>query len=84
MYFWTILRSYRLRDQTLTTQLRKANAKIFEEDRAALEAQQLSITAQPTVPLRNLNIDAGSLWSRRIIDRTIESESGADIALSRR
>ncbi|MEA3194845.1 MAG: hypothetical protein QOD26_3178 [Betaproteobacteria bacterium] len=84
MYFWTILRSYRLRNQTLTAQLRQANAKIFEEDRAVLEAQQLSITARPDLPLRNLNIDAGSLWSRRIIDQMIASESEADIALSRR
>jgi len=75
MYFWTILRNYRLRDSTWTTQLRKANARIFEEDRAVLEAQQQSITARPDQPLRNLNIDAGGLWSRRIIERMIESES---------
>jgi vanillate O-demethylase monooxygenase subunit len=81
MYFWTILRSYRLRNQTLTAQLRQANAKIFEEDRAVLEAQQLSISERPELPLRNLNIDAGSLWSRRIIDRMIERESSTGAAL---
>ncbi|CAN0562970.1 unnamed protein product, partial [Laminaria digitata] len=32
MYFWSLVRNYKLRDQALTTQLREANAKIFEED----------------------------------------------------
>lgn len=75
MYFWSLLRNYRLRDQTLTTQLRKANARIFEEDRAVLEAQQQAIDARPGQALRNLNIDAGSVWARRIIERMVESES---------
>src|SRR5258706_10989615 len=67
MYFWTLLRNYRLRDQALTNQLREANARIFEEDRAVVEAQQQSLaTGQP---LNNLNIDAGSVWARRIIER---------------
>lgn len=74
MYFWSLLRNYRLRDQTLTTQLCKANARIFEEDRAVLEAQQQAIDARPGQALRNLNIDAGSVWARRIIDRLVDSE----------
>src|SRR5947207_7729025 len=69
MYFWTLLRNYRLRDQSLTNQLREANARIFEEDRAVVEAQQISIAGAPGQPLNNLNIDAGSLWARRIIER---------------
>jgi phenylpropionate dioxygenase-like ring-hydroxylating dioxygenase large terminal subunit len=69
MYFWTLLRNYRLRDQTLTTQLREANARIFEEDRAVVEAQQRAIAAAPEQPLNNLNVDAGALWARRIIER---------------
>jgi phenylpropionate dioxygenase-like ring-hydroxylating dioxygenase large terminal subunit len=67
MYFWTLLRNYRLRDQSLTNQLREANARIFEEDRAVVEAQQLSLASGQ--PLNNLNIDAGSMWARRIIER---------------
>ena len=69
MYFWTLLRNYRLRDQSLTTLLRDANARIFEEDRAVVEAQQRAITAAPEQPLNNLNVDAGALWARRIIER---------------
>ena len=75
MYFWSLLRNYRLRDQSLTTQLRAANARIFEEDRAVVEAQQRSIDASPDRALHNLNIDAGSLWARRIIERMIASEA---------
>ena len=67
MYFWTLLRNYRLRDQSLTNQLREANARIFEEDRAVVEAQQLALAGGQ--PLNNLNIDAGSVWARRIIER---------------
>jgi phenylpropionate dioxygenase-like ring-hydroxylating dioxygenase large terminal subunit len=74
MYFWTLLRNYRLRDQTLTTQLRVANARIFEEDRAVVEAQQQTLDAAPGEPIHNLNIDAGSVWARRIIDRLIAEE----------
>jgi len=74
MYFWSLLRSYRLRDQSLTTQLREANARIFEEDRAVIEAQQRSIEALPELRLHSLKIDAGSVWARRIIERMVEQE----------
>jgi vanillate O-demethylase monooxygenase subunit len=74
MYFWTLLRNYRLRDQSLTNQLREANARIFEEDRAVVEAQQQAIAAAPGEPIHNLNIDAGSVWARRIIDRLVAEE----------
>jgi vanillate O-demethylase monooxygenase subunit len=76
MYFWTLLRNYRLRDQSLTTTLREANARIFEEDRAVVEAQQRAITAAPAQPLHNLNVDAGALWARRIIERLSAEELG--------
>ena len=57
MYFWTLLRNYRLRDQSLTNQLRDANARIFEEDRAVVEAQQLALEAAPHDAIHNLNIE---------------------------
>jgi len=34
-----------------------------------VEAQQRAITAAPEQPLNNLNVDAGALWARRIIER---------------
>jgi len=75
MYFWSLLRNYRLHDQSLTTQLRNANARIFEEDRAVVEAQQRSIDTLPDQPMRNLNIDAGSVYARRNIEQMIEREA---------
>jgi phenylpropionate dioxygenase-like ring-hydroxylating dioxygenase large terminal subunit len=76
MYFWSLVRNHHLRDQTLTRQLREANARIFEEDRAVLEAQQQSIDAHRGQALQNLNIDAGSLWARRLIEGMIDSGVG--------
>ena len=67
------MRNYRLRDQSLTTQLREANAKIFIEDQVVVEAQQQAVNAFGP-RLRNLNIDAGSMRARRIIDEMIASE----------
>src|SRR4029079_19138154 len=57
MYFWSMLRNYTLRDQTLTTQLREANANIFLEDLVVVEAQQRAMNEHPEAPLRTLNID---------------------------
>ena len=75
LYFWSLVRNYRLRDQSLTTQLREANAKIFLEDLVVVEAQQREIDARPGQPLRNLAIDAGSMRARRIIDDMIAAEA---------
>jgi phenylpropionate dioxygenase-like ring-hydroxylating dioxygenase large terminal subunit len=75
MYFWSMLRNYRLRDQTLTTQLREANANIFVEDQVIVEAQQRALLENPQVPLRNLNIDAGSMRARHIVDEMIAAET---------
>ena len=75
MYFWSLMRNYKLRDQSLTTQLREANANIFVEDQVVVEAQQIAINEHPDAPLRNLNIDAGSMRARRIIDDMIAGET---------
>ena len=74
MYFWSLMRNYRLRDQSLTTQLREANANIFVEDQVVVEAQQRAINERPDHALRNLNIDAGAMRARRIIDDMIANE----------
>ena len=41
----------------------------LSEDRAVVEAQQRAIAAAPERPLHHLNVDAGALWARRIIER---------------
>jgi len=75
MYFWSLVRNYRLNDASLTALQRETNAKIFDEDRIVLEAQQQRIDAMPDAPLRTLGIDAGSFRARRIIERMIADEA---------
>ena len=77
MYFWSLMRNYKLRDQSLTTQLREANAKIFTEDQVIVEAQQQVLDTYAGRQMRNLNIDAGSMRARRIIEDMIQTEMNA-------
>jgi phenylpropionate dioxygenase-like ring-hydroxylating dioxygenase large terminal subunit len=74
-YFWTFVRNYRLDEQRLTTELREGVSGIFHEDELILEAQQRAIDENPTRLFYNLNIDAGAMWARRIIDRMIARET---------
>ena len=39
-----------------------------------VEAQQLALEAAPHDAIHNLNIDAGSVWARRIIERMVADE----------
>lgn len=75
-YFWAFARNYRLSDQALTTQLREGVANIFKEDEDILEAQQQAIEANPGRVFYNLNIDSGSMWARRLIERAVARETG--------
>lgn len=79
-YFWAFARNYRLGEQSLTTELRQGVAGIFREDEIILEAQQKAIDANPGRLFYNLNIDAGSMWSRRKIDRMIAAENASPFA----
>ncbi|MEZ5786916.1 MAG: aromatic ring-hydroxylating dioxygenase subunit alpha [Xanthobacteraceae bacterium] len=80
-YLWAFARNYRLDEQALTTQLREGVATIFHEDETILEAQQKAIEDNPGRIFYNLNIDSGSMWARRLIDRMIESETARATAL---
>lgn len=77
LYFWAFARNYALHDQRLTHELREGVATIFREDELILEAQQQAIDDHPGHSFYNLNIDAGSMWMRRLIDKMIANESGA-------
>jgi phenylpropionate dioxygenase-like ring-hydroxylating dioxygenase large terminal subunit len=77
LYFWAFARNYALHDQRLTHELREGVASIFREDELILEAQQQAIDDHPGYSFYNLNIDAGSMWMRRLIDKMIATESGA-------
>jgi len=76
LYFWAFARNYLLHDQRLTHELREGVASIFREDELILEAQQQAIDDHPGYSFYNLNIDAGSMWMRRLIDKMIANASG--------
>ncbi len=73
-YFWAFARNYRTTEQRLTHELREGVARIFHEDELILEAQQRAMDARPGRAFNNLNIDAGALWARRLIDGLIAAE----------
>jgi len=73
-YFWAFMRNYRLESQTITTQLRDGVTGVFAEDEEMLIAQQAAIDANPDYEFYSLNIDAGGMWVRRILDRMLAAE----------
>jgi phenylpropionate dioxygenase-like ring-hydroxylating dioxygenase large terminal subunit len=75
LYFWAFARNYSLHDQRLTHELREGVASIFREDELILEAQQQALDEHPGYSFYNLNIDAGSMWMRRLIDKMIAAEA---------
>ena len=62
--------------QALTESIREGQGKIFSEDLEMLERQQQNLLAQPQRNLLKLNIDAGGVQSRKIIERLIALEQG--------
>lgn len=73
-YFWSFQRNYRLDSQLITTQLREGVHGVFGEDEAMLAAQQAAIDANPDYEFYSLNIDAGGMWVRRILERMLAAE----------
>jgi phenylpropionate dioxygenase-like ring-hydroxylating dioxygenase large terminal subunit len=78
-YLWAFARDWCLDKQVITTRLREGVSHVFFEDEQMLEAQQRGIEANPGYDFYNLNIDAGSMWTRRIVQRMIAAESGTDV-----
>ena len=74
-YFWAFVRNYRITEQKLTTEIRDGVAGIFHEDEIILEAQQRAMNENPDRTFYNLNIDAGAMWARRVIDRMVARET---------
>lgn len=73
-YFWGMARHFNPTDAALTETIRSGQAKVFAEDTVVLEAQQANLLKHPDRKLLMLNIDAGGVQSRRIIDRLIAAE----------
>lgn len=74
-YFWGMARRFKPGDAALTAQIREGQGKIFSEDRAMLELQQENLQRWPERRLLKLNIDAGGVQARRVIDRLIPVEA---------
>jgi vanillate O-demethylase monooxygenase subunit len=74
-YFWGMVRQFKPQDQALTDQIRQGQGGIFSEDLGMLEQQQKNLTAHPERALLMLNIDAGGVQSRRVIERLLAQEA---------
>jgi vanillate O-demethylase monooxygenase subunit len=81
-YFWGMARNFSPQDDALTDSIREGQRKIFGEDLEILERQQANMLAWPERRFLNLNIDAGGVHSRRVLDRLIASERAAEPASS--
>ena len=53
---------------------------VFGEDEAMLIAQQEAIDANPDYEFYSLNIDAGGMWVRRILERALAAEGRDAVA----
>jgi len=73
-YFWGMARNFNPHDKALTASIRDGQAKIFGEDLGMLESQQRNHAAHPERALLNLNIDAGGVQSRRVLERIVAAE----------
>ncbi len=76
-YHWGMARNFKAGDPVLTDQIREGQGKIFGEDMEMLQRQQDNISRWPERKLLMLNIDAGGVQSRRVIDRLLTQEQGA-------
>ena len=77
-YLWSFARDWCIDKQVITQRMREGVSRIFFEDEVMLEAQQRGIDANPGYDFYNLNIDAGSMWARRIVAAMVAAESGTD------
>ncbi|QDD87666.1 aromatic ring-hydroxylating dioxygenase subunit alpha [Pseudomonas oryzihabitans] len=76
-YFWGMARNFKPQDAELTASIREGQGKIFSEDLEMLERQQQNLLRYPERGLLKLNIDAGGVQSRQIIDRLLATEQAA-------
>ena len=77
-YFWNFVRNFKVADTAFTRAVHLAHVDdgrgLYDQDATILQAQQAAIDRQPRAPFYNLNIDAGALWARRLIEDMIAAE----------
>ncbi|EQB14948.1 Rieske 2Fe-2S domain-containing protein [Sphingobium lactosutens] len=76
-YFWGMARRFGVDDPALTDTIREGQGKIFSEDLDMLEQQQNNLLLYPDRRLLKLNIDAGGVRSRMMIERAIAEENSS-------
>jgi vanillate O-demethylase monooxygenase subunit len=74
-YFWANARSFCLDDASLTADMKASITRIFGEDKVIVQAQQQAMLESPDYRMININLDAGSLRVRRMIEE--RSAAGA-------
>ena len=79
-YFWGMARHFNPQDEALTDSIREGQGKIFSEDLEMLQRQQQNLLDYPERGLLKLNIDAGGVQSRKILDRIMAEEQAAPMA----
>lgn len=75
-YFWGMARNFDIDDAGFTARFKAQQGQVFAEDVEVLEAQQLSIDANPDMKLRGYSIDQGSVRARQMISRLAAAEAG--------
>lgn len=73
-YFWCHMRNYRVHEQRVTREILQGGGGILLEDEIVIEAQQRAIDRNPG-DFNNMNIDAGSLWARQLIQKLVDKEA---------
>lgn len=73
-YFWGMARDFKPQDSELTNSIRNGQGAIFAEDLDVLERQQENLLRHPDRTLLKLDIDAGGVRARRMIERAIKQE----------
>jgi len=76
-YFWADAQSFALDDPSVTRFMFEEVQRIFREDVAIVEAQQLRRDETPDFAGADINADAGALEARRIQDRLVAQEQSA-------
>ncbi|MDI9331073.1 MAG: aromatic ring-hydroxylating dioxygenase subunit alpha [Alphaproteobacteria bacterium] len=74
-YHWGMARNFKPKDTELTQQIRTGQGRIFGEDMEMLQRQQSNLSHWPERRLLSLNIDAGGVKARRLIEQHIAKES---------
>ncbi len=77
-YFWAVSRNFRRTDGEFGEWWHRVVCDIFEEDRAILEAQQVSIESDTCgVRTVDVGIDGGTILARQVVDGLLAAENGA-------